>query len=334
VPAPRQREPPLAEPTDERSARPPTDDDATTLRWWSGVTDLDDAVCIVGGGGNGIGEATARELAAHGATVIVNDLGTSVHGEGADPSVAKTVADDIRDDGGSAMAHAGDLTDFAYASDLVADTVSEHGRVDAVLNFAGVLRDGIAYNLDEDDWRDVVETNLTGQFALLQAACQHWRETVGDGGFDRQRSYLAASAHSVRGNPGQANYAAAKGGVLGMTRTVAAEMHRHDVRVNALVPNAYTRMTETVPEEHRPYTREEMPPEPVAAFAAYLASSHAEDVTGCTLYAGGDRVGVFSEPSLDRVGVQPGGWTVASLADHFRETVAEDVDLTRTDAYF
>jgi len=117
-------------------------------------------------------------------------------------------------------------------------------------------------------------------------------------------------------------------------RTISSEMYRHGVRVNALAPNGYTRMTETVPEEHRPYTREEMPPERVAAFAAFLASEHATDVTGCTLYAGGDRVGVFSEPSLDRVGVRPGGWTVEDLAEHFEEGVAGDVELTRTESFF
>jgi NAD(P)-dependent dehydrogenase (short-subunit alcohol dehydrogenase family) len=298
------------------------------------MTDLDGAVCVVGGGGNGIGEATARELADHGARVVVNDLGSDVHGRGADPAVAESVAEGIRDDGGTAIAHAGDLTDFDYADDLLADAVSEFGRVDAVYNFAGVLRDDISYKLDEDDWRAVVETNLTGQFTLLQAACQHWRSAAGSDGFDRQRSYLAASARSARGNVGQVNYATAKAGILGMVRTVSSEMHRHGVRVNALVPNAYTRMTETVPEEHRPYTREEMPSERVAAFAAYLATEDATDVTGCTLYAGGDRVGVFSEPTMDRVGVEPDGWTVDSLAEHFREDVAGDVEVTRTDSYF
>ncbi|MGB9965572.1 SDR family oxidoreductase [Halobacterium hubeiense] len=298
------------------------------------MTGLDETVCIVGGGGNGLGEATARALADRGATVVVNDLGTSVHGEGSDPEVAASVAESIRDDGGDATAHAGDLTEFAYADDLVTETVDEHGRVDAVLNFAGILRDDLSYKLDPEDWQAVVETNLTGQFTLLQAACEHWRDAAGEDGFDRQRSYLAASAHSARGNVGQVNYAAAKAGILGMTRSVSSEMYRHGVRVNALVPNAYTRMTETVPEEHRPYTREEMPPERVAAFAAFLASEHAQDVTGCALYAGGDRVGVFSEPALDRVGVQPGGWSVEDLAEHFREDVAGDVDLTRTESFF
>ncbi len=281
------------------------------------MTSLDEKICIVGGGGNGLGEAAARALADRGATVVVNDLGTSVHGEGSDPNVAERVAESIRDDGGDASAHAGDLTEFAYADHLVADTVAEHGRVDAVLNFAGILRDDLSYKLDADDWQAVVETNLTGQFTLLQAACKHWRDAAGENGFDSQRSYLTASAHSARGNVGQVNYAAAKAGILGMMRSVSSEMHRHGVRVNALVPNAYTRMTETVPEDHRPYTREEMPPERVAAFAAFLASDHATDVTGCALYAGGDRVGVFSEPTLDRVGVQPGGWSVEHLAEHF-----------------
>ncbi|WP_254280470.1 SDR family oxidoreductase [Haloarcula marina] len=294
---------------------------------------MDGTVCIVAGGGNGLGEAAARELAAHGARVVVNDLGTGVDGEGSDPSVAEGVAEDIRDDGGEATAHHGDVSDFEYAERLIGDTVTEYGRLDFVANFAGILRDGMSYKLDPEDWTAVVENNLTGQFAPLRAACEHWRE-MGEYGFDRQRSYLAVSAGAARGNLGQANYAAAKAGVLGMVRSVSTEMYRSDVRVNALVPNGYTRMTETVPEEHRPYTREEMPPEKVAPMVAYLASEAAEDVTGCTLYAGGDRVGVFSDPELQTVGVEPGGWTLDSLAEHFREDVAGDADLTRTDAHF
>ncbi|MFC6725041.1 SDR family oxidoreductase, partial [Halobium palmae] len=120
----------------------------------------------------------------------------------------------------------------------------------------------------------------------------------------------------------------------GLVRSASTELYRHGVRVNALVPNGYTRMTETVPEEHRPYTREEMPPERVAPMVAYLASDAAEDVTGCTLYAGGDRVGVLSDPEVERVGVRPGGWSLAELEETFREHVADDVELTRTERYF
>jgi len=294
---------------------------------------LDGAVCLVIGGGNGLGEAAAHELADHGATVVVNDLGTSVAGDGSNPAVPEQVAADIRDAGGAATAHHGDVSDFDYAQRLIDETVAAEGRLDFVANFAGILRDGMSYTLDPEDWTAVIENNLTGQFAPLQAACAHWRE-AGDDGFDRQRSYLAVSAGAARGNLGQANYAAAKAGVLGMVRSVSTEMHRSDVRVNALVPNGYTRMTETVPEEHRPYTRDEMPPEKVAPMVAYLASDAAADVTGCTLYAGGNRVGVYSDPAMDAVGVDPDGWTLDSLATHFREDVAADVELTRTDAHF
>jgi NAD(P)-dependent dehydrogenase (short-subunit alcohol dehydrogenase family) len=290
-------------------------------------------VCLVGGGGNGLGEAAAHELAAHGATVVVNDLGTSVSGDGSDPAVPEQVAADIRDAGGAATAHHGDVSDFDYAQRLVEDVVAAQGRLDFVANFAGILRDGMSYKLDPEDWTAVIENNLTGQFAPLRAACAHWRE-AGEDGFDRQRSYLAVSAGAARGNLGQANYAAAKAGVLGMVRSVSTELHRSDVRVNALVPNGYTRMTETVPEKHRPYTRDEMPPEKVAPMVAYLASDAATDVTGCTLYAGGNRVGVLSDPAMDAVGVDPDGWTLDALAEHFREDVAADAELTRTDAHF
>ena len=306
---------------------------------------LQETVCVVAGGGNGLGRAAAHELADHGASVVVNDLGTGVDGTGSDPSVPEDVAREIRERGGTATAHHGDVSDFAYAERLIEDTVAEYGRVDFVCNFAGILRDGISYKLSEEDWREVIETNLTGQFAPLRAAAKHWREASeeqsvesdgdesDDGGFDRQRSYLAVSAGAARGSLGQANYAAAKAGVLGMVRSVSNELIRSNVRVNALVPNGYTRMTETVPEEHRPYTEAQMPPERVAPLVAYLASEAAADITGCTLYAGGDRVGVYADPTMDAVGVNPEGWTLESITEHFREDVAADVELTRTDSH-
>ena len=323
----------------------------------SSRSDLDGLVCVVAGGGNGLGRAAASELANHGASVVVNDLGCEVDGTGSDPSVAESVAEAIRDSGGTATAHHGDVSDFEYAERLIDDAVDRYGRLDFVCNFAGILRDGISYNLSEDDWRSVVETNLTGQFAPLRAAASHWREASeaaadGDGGdgegggdgnaggggsdgggFDRQRSYLAVSAGAARGRLGQANYAAAKAGVLGMVRSVSTELVRSNVRVNALVPNGYTRMTETVPEQHRPYTEAEMPAEKVAPLVAFLASDAAADITGCTLSAGGDRVGVYADPTVEAVGVEPDGWSLASLREHFRDDVAADVSLSRTESH-
>jgi NAD(P)-dependent dehydrogenase (short-subunit alcohol dehydrogenase family) len=331
----------------------------------SSRSDLDGLVCVVAGGGNGLGRAAASELANHGASVVVNDLGCEVDGTGSDPSVAESVAEAIRDSGGTATAHHGDVSDFEYAERLIDDAVDRYGRLDFVCNFAGILRDGISYNLSEDDWRSVVETNLTGQFAPLRAAASHWREASeaaadgdggdgegggdgndggggsddaddsdgGGGGFDRQRSYLAVSAGAARGSLGQANYAAAKAGVLGMVRSVSTELVRSNVRVNALVPNGYTRMTETVPEQHRPYTEAEMPAEKVAPLVAFLASDAAADITGCTLSAGGDRVGVYADPTVEAVGVEPDGWSLASLREHFRDDVAADVSLSRTESH-
>lgn len=293
---------------------------------------LEGTVCIVAGGGNGLGEVTAHELAAHGAHVVVNDLGTSVRGTESDATVPERVAADIREVGGEATAHHGDVSDFDDAQRLIEETATEHGRIDFVVNFAGILRDELSYKLSPEDWRAVIETNLTGQFAPLRAACAHWREES-ENGFDRQRSYLAVSGGAARGAVGQANYASAKAGVLGLVRSVSTEMHRWDVQVNALVPNGYTRMTETVPEEHRPYTREEMPPERVAPLVAYLASDAATGLTGCTLYAGGNRVGLLSDPEINTIGVNPDGWTLDSLIEHFESDVAADAELTRTNSY-
>jgi len=297
------------------------------------VTDLDGRVCLVAGGGRGLGRAAVEALADAGANVVVNDLGTELDGEGEDASVARDAAAAIREAGGEAVGHPGDVSDVEYAASLVEAAVEEYGRLDAVANFAGILRDGVTHKLSEADWRAVIETNLTGQFALLRAAAGHWRERAGDDGLDPQRTYLAVSSYAALGNLGQANYGASKAGVLGLVRSASNDLFRYGVRVNALIPNGYTRMTASVPEEYRPYTREEMPPEKVAPMVVYLAGDAAADVTGTTLYAGGDRVGVFSDPELTHVGVRPGGWTAEDLAEHFRDDVADGVDLTRTDSH-
>lgn len=282
------------------------------------------------GGGSGLGEAAARELAANGATVIVNDLGADLDGTDASEEPASQVAAEIRDNGGEATAHFGDVADFEYTESLIAETVAEHGRVDAVADFAGILRDGYLTNLSEDDWDAVIRVHLKGHFSLLRAAARHWRSVADGEALDPQRSFLAVTSRSALGNVGQLNYSTAKAGLLGFTRTAAAELSSTGVRVNALMPTAFTRMTEAIPEAHRPYTRDEMPPEKVAPAVAFLASDAAEDVTGVTLYAGGDRIAVYSDPEPVRQGIRPGGWSAASLAESL-EAVAEGVELTRTD---
>lgn len=295
---------------------------------------LEDKVCIVAGGGRGLGEAAAVELGEQGATVVVNDLGASVGGEGRSEEPARATADRVREAGGSASVHFGDVSDLDYTERLVADTVAEHGRLDGVANFAGILRDAISYKMDGDEWDAVVNVHLRGHFALLRNAGAHWREAYDEGeeGFDHQRSFLGLTSRAALGNPGQANYSAAKAGIMGLTRTAARELHRYDVRVNALMPTAYTRMIAEIPGPD-PFSEEELPPEKVAPMVAYAMTDAAEDVTGVTLRAAGDEIGVVSDPEVVRVGVMEGGWTTEAIAEHFR-SVAAGVDLKRAGTTF
>jgi NAD(P)-dependent dehydrogenase (short-subunit alcohol dehydrogenase family) len=295
---------------------------------------LDDKVCIVAGGGRGLGEEAAVELGRQGATVVVNDLGASVSGEGESAEPAEETAERVRATGGEATVHFGDVSDLDYTEELVADTVEEHGRLDGVMNFAGILRDAISYKMSGDEWDAVINVHLRGHFALLRNAGAHWREAYEEGeeGFDSQRSFLGVTSRSALGNPGQMNYSAAKAGVLGLTRTASRELLRYDVRVNALMPTAYTRMIEEIPGPD-PFSEEELPPEKVAPMAAFAMSDAAEDVTGVTLRAAGDQIGVVSDPEIVRTGVMDGGWTTEAIAEQFR-SVAAGVDLNKADDAF
>jgi NAD(P)-dependent dehydrogenase (short-subunit alcohol dehydrogenase family) len=294
---------------------------------------LDGKVYIVAGGGRGIGEAVAVELGRGGAIVVVNDLGSTVTGEGESEEPARETVEAVRDAGGDGTTHFGDITDLEYTERLVEETVAEYGRVDGVVNFAGSVRDSISYKMSGDEWDDVIDVHLRGHFSLLRAVAAHWRERARDG-LDAERSFLAVASRSALGSPGQANYSAAKAGILGLVRTTARELSRYDIRVNALMPTAYTRMIENIPEEKRPFTREEMPPENIGPVVAFLLSDEAEGITGTTVRAAGDTVGVVSDPEIVRLGLNQDGWTIEELAERFRSDVAEGVDLDRSGLAF
>ncbi len=299
-----------------------------------------DPTYLVAGGANGLGAATARELAREGANVVVSDLGAAVDGTGSDPGPARAVTDEIDDiEGASAVAHFGDAADAADAEAAVETALESFGRLDGVANFAGILRDGMSWSLSEEDWDAVLRSHLRSNFTLLRSAVRYWRsvddENEGEGdGTDaaNDRSFLAVSSRGALGNVGQLAYASANAGILGFVRAASTELHRQDVRVNALVPNGYTRMTETIPEEHRPYTREELPPEDVAPAAVYLLSEAAADVTGITVTAAGDEIGILSEPRQVRTGVAEDGWTVDAIDEAF-ESIADGYEVTRTERF-
>lgn len=290
---------------------------------------LTDNVYVVTGAGHGIGRAAAVELGRRGATVVANDLGTTADGEGSSPEPVNETARAVREAGGEATAHFGDVASMAYTESLVEDTVEEYGRVDGAANFAGILDDAILHKMTADQWDKVVRVHLRGHFALLRALAAHWRTTDPDR--DSQRSFLTVSSRSALGSVGQANYSAAKAGILGLTRTAARELDRYDVRVNALMPSAYTRMTETIPEEKRPDPEDKPSEESIAPVVAYLLSDHASDVTGCTIRAAGGTLGVYTDPELVRVGFDEDGWELEDIVERFQDTVAHGVDLDRSD---
>jgi 3-oxoacyl-[acyl-carrier protein] reductase len=295
---------------------------------------LSDKVCIVAGGGHGLGEKTAVELGRHGATVVVNDLGTDVSGEGESASPAEETVDAVEEAGGDGMPHFGDVSSLEYTESLVEDTVEEYGRIDGVANFAGILRDSISYKMTGGEWDAVINVHLRGHFTLLRSVAARWRERASDDGLETQRSFLGTTSRAALGNVGQINYSAAKAGVLGLTRSAAQELARFDIRVNALMPTAYTRMIDEIPEEKRPFTREEMPPEKVTPMVAYLMSDEAEDIMGCTIRAAGDAIGVVSNPEITRLGYQKGGWTAEDIAERFRDPIASDVELDKSGSAF
>ncbi|MFC7157071.1 SDR family oxidoreductase [Halomarina halobia] len=293
---------------------------------------LSHKVIIVAGGGHGLGRCAAVELGAAGATVVVNDLGSDVHGDGESTEPAEETVRAVEAAGGRGEAHFGDISSTEYTEGLVRDTVREHGRIDGAVNFAGILNDSILYRMSDEEWDSVVDVHLRGHFALLRGLAAHWREVARetDDYLDDGRSFLSVSSRSALGNVGQANYSAAKAGILGLTRAAAKELGRYNVRVNALVPTAYTRMIEDIPDDQRPFTEEELPPEKVAPLVAYMFSDEASEINGWTVRAAGDAVGFVSDPEVVRLGYQNGGWTPEDLAERFTDEIGSGLPLDKS----
>jgi len=208
------------------------------------MPDLSGKVAIVTGAGRGIGREHALALAHAGAKIVVNDLGASLAGEGADEGPAHDVVREIEALGGEAVANGENVADFAGAQRLIEQAVDRFGRLDILVNNAGILRDRMLVNMDEHEWDAVLEVHLKGHFAPTRHAAAYWRERSKAGDELRARVINTSSPSGVFGNVGQANYGAAKAGIVGFTLIAAQELQRYGVTVNALAPNARTRMTE------------------------------------------------------------------------------------------
>ena len=230
-----------------------------------------DKVAIVTGAGRCIGRSIAKLMAACGAKVVVNDLGGSESGEGADATPAQRVVDEIKSDGGQAVANYESVSDWDGAHRIVEQALDEYGELDCVINNAGILRDVIFHKMTEADWDAVVAVHLKGSFNVSRAAATHFRQKIG-GAFVHM-----TSTSGLVGNFGQANYAAAKMGIVGLSKSIALDMSRFKVRSNCISPFAWSRLIGTIPtadpeQEARVAKIKEMTPDHIAPVAAYLAS--------------------------------------------------------------
>jgi NAD(P)-dependent dehydrogenase (short-subunit alcohol dehydrogenase family) len=248
-------------------------------------------VAVVTGAGRGIGREHALLLAAEGAAVVVNDLGGAQDGTGSAGGPAEEVAGEIRSHGGQAVANSDDVADATGAQRIVDTALGEFGRLDVVVNNAGILRDRVLVNLTEDDWDLVVRVNLRGTFLVTRAAANHWRERSKAGERLAASVVNTSSESGVFGNPGQANYAAAKAAVASLTQVAAKELQRYGVRVNAILPQARTRLTESAFGDALAAKGDfdRWDPGNVSPFVAYLAGPECE-LTGEVFVVGGSRV--------------------------------------------
>lgn len=257
---------------------------------------LDGKIAIVTGAAHGIGRGHALELAADGATVIVNDLGCSVDGQDTSHD-ADLTCDLIRERGGKAEPNYEDVADFEGARRLVQQAIDNHGRLDILINNAGIARDTMIFNMGEDAWDSVIRVHLKGTFAPTHHAAVYWRKEFKAGRPVAGRVINTTSGAGIFGNAGQSNYATAKAGLIGFTQTVSVELRRLGVTVNCISPTGTTRIAATIPtagipiKEPNDYTEFElMDPSSSAPLVAWLSSDRAAHVTGQVIRAFGDRM--------------------------------------------
>ena len=276
---------------------------------------LDGRVAIVTGAGRGIGRSVARLLASEGASVVVNDLGAAVDGSGHDSGPAHDVVAEIAEAGGKAVANGADISVFAAAESLVQTAIKEFGRLDILVNVAGILRDRMVFNMTEQEWDDVIRVHMKGTFNTTRFASAHWRSLRDETAQNRIINFTSVSG--LHGAPGQPNYAAAKMGIVGLTWSSARALGKYGVTVNAISPGAATRMTDSVPTGRR-RTRpdvDEWSPDNVAPIVAYLASERSGWITGRIIHSSGYEVSLYSnpEPVVRIVGTGP--WQPDALAE-------------------
>lgn len=282
---------------------------------------LDGRVAIITGAGRGIGREHALLFAAEGARVVVNDLGGAVDGSGDDRSPAEQVADEIRTMGGEALANHDDIADWEGGRRLVEEAVAAFGDLHVLVNNAGILRDRMLVNMQPEEWDSVIHVHLRGHFVPTRHAASYWREKAKDGREVRAAVVNTSSTSGLLGNPGQANYGAAKAGIAAFTLIAAEELARYGVRVNAIAPAARTRMTEQTPglgdivkAPRDPTSFDVWDPANISPVVAYL-STETCPLTGKVLFVQGGQVRLFQPWTMTATLEKRERWTVAELAE-------------------
>ena len=275
---------------------------------------MQDKVIVVTGAGNGIGRAVALLLGAQGARVVVNDLGSSGSGEGADARPAQQVVNEITSTGGMAVANTDSVATPEGANAIIQTAIEHFGRIDGVVNNAGILRDRMFHKMNREEWQSVIDVHLNGSFFVSRAAAPYFKDQ-GSGAYVHM-----TSTSGLVGNLGQANYAAAKLGIAALSKSIALDMERFHVRSNCIAPFAWSRLIGTLPseteaEKQRLARMQSMKPEQVAAVTAFLLSDAAHDVNGQILAVRGNEVMVMSQPRPVASVHSATGWDAASLAE-------------------
>ncbi len=276
---------------------------------------MEGKVAVVTGAGRGIGREMALMLAEEGASVVVNDLGSTVNGEGADESVAQQVVNEIKAKGGKALASTDSVAEPGSTKHIVELAVANFGRIDAVINNAGILRDRIFHKMTTEEFDAVVKVHLYGAFYVSFAAGQHFR-VQNSGAFVHM-----SSGSGLFGNHYQVNYGAAKLSIAGLSRQISLDISRYQVRSNCIAPSAFSRMIEAIPantpeqKAHIETRRKMMSPKQIAPMAVFLCSDAAKDVTGQIFSVRANEIFLLSQPRPIRSAHRDGGWTPQLIRD-------------------
>src|SRR4051812_416001 len=278
-------------------------------------------VAIVTGAARGIGRAIALGMAEGGASVVVCDIGASLQGAGTDAGPAQDVVNEIKQAGGKAIASTLSISEPKNADEIVKAALEAFGRVDILVNNAGILRDVIFHKMSWSDWSDVIGVHLHGSFNMSRACAIHFREQ-NSGAFVHM-----TSTSGLVGNFGQANYMAAKLGIMGLSRGIALDMARFKVRSNCIAPFAWTRMIDSIPaqteEEKRRVERfQQMTPEKIAPLVVYLGSDRAEGISGQVFSVRNNEIFLFNQPRPIRTIHRSDGWTPQALAEQLKGAFA------------